>query len=242
MDERAAGRTGRGSDIVKVSSHLFISGLLALLYAAASAPMAYAGHKKPKNDWDTYFGAGIAPAYLLSAIVEVTHSGDDHFSYTDGNGDTTMWHCSSTASSVDCADGPGVYFSLIPTDPQPVNGQPIYTDFRDANAIVPPLMKASLNWELSGDPVFQTVFEDAKARRVLHFRWTDLDGARLVCIPVPGTESIPDGNARKDYAKKHRMESCYFAQQAADNHIATKDLSPAFLAILAKVQAAKAQQ
>jgi hypothetical protein len=72
-----------------------------------------------------------------------------------------------------------------------------------------------LKWMLSGgDALFENSIGDAKTGRVFHFRWKDAPYGlpmKLLCVPITGTESIPDGKARKEYAKNHRMESCYFA-------------------------------
>jgi hypothetical protein len=224
---------------MEVSGHLLVSGLLALLCVAESTPAANAGGRKPKSDWDTYFGAGIAPAYPFSGTFQITRSKDYHFSYADADGDTTSFHCSSDQYSTDCADGSGIYTALIPVDAQPVNGQPI--SFSLLTQTDDP--QAPLGWVVSGNPTLENFIEDAKAGRLVHFRWKDDPAGgsgKLVCIPIAGAELIPDGRARKDFAKQHRMESCYFANQ--DPNVETKNLSPAFLAILDKATAVKVSQ
>jgi hypothetical protein len=202
---RPGTRAGRKDPAMKASVHLFVSSILLLLCAAASTPAAHAGDKKPKSDWDAYFGAGIAPPYPFSGVLQVTVSSDYEFSNTDANGDTTSFHCSSDEYRTDCYDGPGVSFELV---------QP------DGNYIsvsrTPWIEQDTLKWMLSaGDALFENPIEDAKAGRIFHFRWKEdpygLSG-RLLCVPIAGTESIPDGKARKEYAKNHRMESCYFAE------------------------------
>ena len=76
--------------------------------------------------------------------------------------------------------------------------------------------------------MLQNAHEDAKTGRVFHFRWVDLWTAgvadRLLCVPIEGSESIPNGKARKEYVKRHPMESCYFATPITGPTLAVKRL------------------
>jgi len=151
---------------------------------------------------ETYFGAGITPPYPLSGVLRVTFSKDDHFNYTDKGGQTYSFHCSTGENSVDCAEGSGLYYNLDLTD-----GHSIFVGRSQWEEEDP------MNWRLSGgDALFDVPRDVAKAGFTFHLRWKETDlGGRLLCVQEPGTESIPDGKPRKDYAKDHRMESCYFA-------------------------------
>src|ERR1039458_9153519 len=117
---------GSSRTVTRLSGRLFVSIFLVLLCAAASTPASQSGDKKPKSDWDAYFGAGIAPPYPFSGTLKVISSGDYEFSNTDANGQTTSSHCSSDEYRTDCYDGPGIYFYLVPVDAQPANGQDIF--------------------------------------------------------------------------------------------------------------------
>lgn len=189
---------------MKVSDHLFAFCLLALACVAASAPKAEAGDK-PKSDWDVYFSKGIAPSYPFSGTLAVTSLGDFHASYTGVNGDMTSFYCSSTAHSIDCADGPGIAYALVQDDGETisVSNSPVFPSL-----FGPP--------EIGGNTLLESATRDAETGRIFHFRWTNLwiggrPDVRVLCVPIAEAESIPDGKARKEYAKHHPMESCYFA-------------------------------
>jgi len=158
--------------------------------------------KRAKSDWDTYFGAGISPAYPYAATLRITLSKDDHFSSTNGNGDTTNFHCSTTSTSVDCAEGTGLYHDLVLE-----SGGSIFVGSQSFEG-------DPLGWMIPETPVpYDFSLDNAKNGHVFHFRWKESPSAlgRVLCIQVAGTESIPDGKEKKKYAKHHRMESCYFA-------------------------------
>lgn len=203
--EATCGRPNpRKCTTMSVSRKLFFSSLLVFLGAAASTPAAHAGDRKPKSDWDAYFGAGIVPEYPLTGVLKITRLGDYHASYTDADGHTISFHCTSDEYDTDCYDGPGLSFELDEPDGSSISV-----------SRTPWIDQDPLQWMLSsGDALFEKSLQDAKSGRIFHFRWKDAPSGgsiKLLCVPIAGTESIPDGKARKEYAKSHRMESCYFA-------------------------------
>jgi hypothetical protein len=182
--------------------------LLSVFSVTAIKSAAQGEGKKSKGDWKAYFGAGITPPYPFSGVLKVTMSKDDHFSYTDKDVKTSSFHCSTGQNSVDCAEGSGLYYDLILPD-----GRSIYVGRSQW------LDEDPLSWLSSGgDALFDVPREAVEAGHIFHFRWKDTALAnRLLCVQEPGTETIPDGKPRKEYARHHRMESCYFAVSNTTN-------------------------
>jgi hypothetical protein len=157
-----------------------------------------------KTDWEKYFKPGISPGYPLTGTLTGVTFGDYHASYTDADGNTSRWTCSTTTNSVDCSDGPGASFYLVEPDGTSLMvGKPdVYSE--------PP------NWRM--DPEVDAILGHydvrSRAPQIFHFRVRYLIVGKMtvpqVCVPVPGTEALPEGKMRKEWAKKHRMEDCYF--------------------------------
>jgi hypothetical protein len=183
---------------VKLSVSKYASTFLLLFCALTTTPSAQTKVKKQKSDWDTYFGAGIAPPYTLTGTLRVRHSSDHNYSYTNSDGETASFHCSSNSAGTDCYDGTGIYRELILE-----TGEFVFIgstwDSRDA----------PIGWILDSTP-HDLGFVDGK---VFHARWkTDpYASSPLLCIHPPGLDAVPNGKALRKYAKMHRMETCYIA-------------------------------
>lgn len=171
--------------------------LLSLAVALMIAESCY-GTKKPVSDWDQYFGAGVVPSYPYAARLVRTSSNDQHYRYTDSTGNTQSWHCSADESGAECAEGFGLYFYLVQAD----GGGYYVADERWGYGDP---------WDMTFEPdsIFTVMGRSNSDMPVFHFRFVQREGVDLACIQQPGTESIPNGKARKNYAKHHRLESCY---------------------------------
>jgi hypothetical protein len=170
-----------------------------------STPIALAHGKHLKSDWDTYFGAGVVPPYPLSGRLIVSMSKDQHYSYTNSDGQTSSFHCSSDSTGTECQDGGGLYYYLVMPD--------------DSSIYVSPGREYDGDLPLGRTLAFSNALLDIptteRNNRVFHFRWVDSPIAgRVLCVQVPGAESIPNGKELKEYVKRHRMETCYFANES----------------------------
>lgn len=180
-----------------------IAGPIAALLGTALMIPAIGVAKRVKSDWQTYFGAGIAPPYPLSGMLLVSYSHDQQYSYTDATGHTTSVHCSSDSTGTDCAEGTGIGYYLV----MPDNGS-IY--------VGPPHVSDTWpeSWLIDFKDALQSIPASERKNHVFHFRWArDPYADQILCVQMPGVENIQAGKELKEYAKRHKMESCYIADE-----------------------------
>lgn len=160
-----------------------------------SIPLATA--QKPID----YFKKGITPPYPLKGVIRVKMSHDDyHFSSTV-DGTTYSFHCSTSEHDVTCSDGSEISTYIYLPD-----GTSMYIGQKD-NGNDPWLLA-----DIKG--TFKDPLHNNPGDATFNLRWREFDSnlkTGVLCVQAPGTESIPEGRERKEYAKHHHMEYCYFA-------------------------------
>jgi hypothetical protein len=167
-----------------------------------STTLVYAKDKQ-KSDWNTYYGAGIAPAYPHTATLKSIVSNDAHSSFTDSNGRTTSVHCDDDGN---CYEGTGVYHYLVLED-----GRQLFVELVPHDEL--------LSGHVAKLPTRNVLLENVDREITFHVRLLEsgfADGRieYWACIQVPGTESIPDGKQKRQLARQQALETCYDISRA----------------------------